>query len=67
MVDSAGYESLVNFRTVDNYLIIERVSSVFTLRNGSSTVCLFNETIPFKKGKGYNARDMGAKFFYDVL
>ncbi|WP_353284615.1 P-type conjugative transfer protein VirB9 [Wolbachia endosymbiont (group A) of Lasioglossum fulvicorne] len=51
MVDSAGYESLVNFRTVDNYLIIERVSSVFTLRNGSSTVCLFNENMPFKKGK----------------
>ncbi|WP_341819405.1 P-type conjugative transfer protein VirB9 [Wolbachia endosymbiont (group A) of Brachyopa scutellaris] len=51
MVDSAGYDSLVNFRTVDNYLIIERVSSVFTLRNGSSTVCLFNENMPFKKGK----------------
>ncbi|GFR24546.1 mgtE_N domain-containing protein [Trichonephila clavata] len=51
MVDSAGYESLVNFRTADNYLIIERVSSVFTLRNGSSTVCLFNENMPFKKGK----------------
>ncbi|MGL9689154.1 MAG: P-type conjugative transfer protein VirB9 [Wolbachia sp.] len=51
MVDSAGYESLVNFRTVDDYLIIERVGSVFTLRNGSSTVCLFNENMPFKNGK----------------
>lgn len=49
MVDSKGYESLINFRTVDDYLIIERVGSVFTLRNGSSTVCLFNEKIPFKK------------------
>ncbi|QKX01958.1 P-type conjugative transfer protein VirB9 [Wolbachia endosymbiont of Cruorifilaria tuberocauda] len=47
IVDSAGYESLVNFRTVNDYLIIERVGSVFTLRNGSSTVCIFNEGIPF--------------------
>ncbi|MDD9331790.1 MAG: P-type conjugative transfer protein VirB9 [Wolbachia sp.] len=51
VVDSEGYESLINFRTVDNYLIIERVSSVFTLRHGSSTVCLFNENMPFKKKK----------------
>ncbi|MDN5247806.1 MAG: P-type conjugative transfer protein VirB9 [Wolbachia endosymbiont of Tyrophagus putrescentiae] len=51
MVDSKGYESLVNFRTVDNYLIIERVSSVFTLRNGSNVVCLFNGNMPYKKKK----------------
>lgn len=51
MVDSKGYESIVNTRTVDDYLIIERVSSVFTLRNGSDTVCLFNEDMPFNKKK----------------
>ncbi|MBV0900066.1 MAG: P-type conjugative transfer protein VirB9 [Wolbachia endosymbiont of Fragariocoptes setiger] len=49
IVDSKGYESLVNFRTVDDYLIIERVGSVFTLRNGSNVVCLFNEKIPFQR------------------
>ncbi|QKX03197.1 P-type conjugative transfer protein VirB9 [Wolbachia endosymbiont of Litomosoides sigmodontis] len=51
IVDSSGHESLVNFRTVDDYLIIERIGSVFTLRNGSGTVCLFNENMPFIKGK----------------
>ncbi|WP_333023907.1 P-type conjugative transfer protein VirB9 [Wolbachia endosymbiont of Pentidionis agamae] len=49
VVDNKGYESLINFRAVNDYIIIERVSSVFTLRNGSSTVCLFNEEMPFKK------------------
>ncbi len=43
MVNSEGYESLINFRVVDDYLILEKVGSVFTLRKGSSTVCLFNE------------------------
>ncbi|OEY86717.1 P-type conjugative transfer protein VirB9 [Wolbachia pipientis] len=51
VVNSHGYESLVNFRTEDDFLIVERVNSVFTLRHGSSTVCLFNENIPFKKSK----------------
>lgn len=51
LVDSRGRESLVNFRTVDDYLIIERVSSVFTLRNGTYTACLFNENMPLKKKK----------------
>ncbi|WP_395877956.1 TrbG/VirB9 family P-type conjugative transfer protein [Ehrlichia muris] len=41
-VDSEGYESLVNFRISGDYVIIERVSSAFTLRYGSDTVCVFN-------------------------
>ncbi|QKX00878.1 P-type conjugative transfer protein VirB9 [Wolbachia endosymbiont of Dipetalonema caudispina] len=49
IVDLAGHESLINFRTVNDYLILEKVGSVFTLRNGSSTVCLFNENMPLKK------------------
>ncbi|MDG7056220.1 MAG: TrbG/VirB9 family P-type conjugative transfer protein [Wolbachia endosymbiont of Meromenopon meropis] len=51
IVDSVGRESLVNFRTFDDFLIVEKVGSVFTLRNGSSTVCLFNENIPFKRNR----------------
>ncbi|CEI84945.1 Conjugal transfer protein TrbG/VirB9/CagX [Ehrlichia minasensis] len=41
-VDSEGYESLINFRVSGDYVIIERVSDVFTLRYGSDTVCVFN-------------------------
>jgi type IV secretion system protein VirB9 len=44
-VDSNGYESIVNFRIVDKYLAIESISSVFTLRYGADTVCVFNETL----------------------
>ena len=46
-VDSQGYESLVNFRVVKDYVVIERTSRAFTLRYGSSTACVFNE-----KGSG---------------
>ena len=42
-VDSSGFESIVNFRIVGEYLIVEEVSSKFTLRNGSEIVCVFNE------------------------
>ncbi len=60
LVDYAGYESLINFRVVNDYVIIERVSSVFTLRHGAATVCLFNEQMPYhstkKGGKGLRKR-----------
>ncbi|ASI47392.1 MAG: P-type conjugative transfer protein VirB9 [Anaplasma ovis] len=42
-VDAEGYESLVNFRIVGDYVVVERVSPAFTLRYGSSTACVFNE------------------------
>ncbi|MGN7678821.1 MAG: P-type conjugative transfer protein VirB9 [Anaplasma sp.] len=42
-VDSEGYESLVNFRVVGDYVVVERVAAAFTLRYGSSTACVFNE------------------------
>ena len=45
LVDSNNYESLVNFRMVGNYLVIEAISPRFTLRNGSDIVCVFNETL----------------------
>ncbi|QXK92196.1 P-type conjugative transfer protein VirB9 [Neoehrlichia mikurensis] len=41
-IDSEGYESLINFRIVNDYVVIERVSHAFTLRHGSDTVCVFN-------------------------
>jgi type IV secretion system protein VirB9 len=45
-VDSAGEENLVNFRKNGNYIVIERVTSVFTLRHGSDVMCVFNEAKP---------------------
>lgn len=44
-VDSDGFEGLVNFKTSGDYLIVERVNDLFTLRNGVDTVCVFNEKI----------------------
>jgi type IV secretion system protein VirB9 len=49
-VDSDGFESLVNFRVAGDYIVIERVASQFTLRNGSDIVCVYNNTL-FKSGK----------------
>lgn len=44
-VDSNGFESIVNFRIVGEYLIVEEVSGKFTLRNGAEIVCVFNENM----------------------
>ena len=41
-VDSDGYESLINFRSVKNYIITEIISPQFTLRNGNDIVCVYN-------------------------
>jgi len=49
-VDSGGFESLVNFRVAGDYIVVERVSSQFTLRNGSDIACIYNNNL-FKSGK----------------
>lgn len=46
-VDREGKESLVNSRAEGQYVVIERVASQFTLRNGSMVACLFNRNKPF--------------------
>ena len=46
-VDRDGKESLVNSRVEGQYVVIERVASQFTLRNGSVVACLFNRNKPF--------------------
>lgn len=45
-VDSAGEENLINFRKNANYIVVERVTSQFTLRNGADVICVFNESRP---------------------
>ena len=49
-VDAAGFESLVNFRSAGQYIIVERVAPQFTLRNGPDIVCVYNATM-YSNGK----------------
>jgi type IV secretion system protein VirB9 len=41
-VDADGFEALINFRAAGSYIIVERVSPQFTLRNGNDIVCVYN-------------------------
>jgi type IV secretion system protein VirB9 len=43
MVDGQGNESLINYRTRGDYIVVERVAKQFTLRHGNDVVCVFNE------------------------
>ncbi|MFW0776837.1 MAG: P-type conjugative transfer protein VirB9 [Rickettsiales bacterium] len=44
-VDDLGNESLVNYRTRGDYIVIERVVKRFTLRHGPAIICVFNEKL----------------------
>lgn len=44
-VDKNGYEVMVNFKMLGDYVVIEGSHKTLTLRYGSSTVCVFNENI----------------------
>jgi type IV secretion system protein VirB9 len=44
-VDAGGFESLINFRSAGSYIIVERVSPQFSLRNGSDIVCVYNTNL----------------------
>lgn len=43
MADDTGAESLINFRTRGDYIVVERVAKKFTLRHGTMVACVFNE------------------------
>lgn len=43
LVDPSQNESLINYRVVDGYIVVERVAPKFTLRNGRDVICVFNE------------------------
>jgi type IV secretion system protein VirB9 len=45
-VDSVGNEELINFRKRGNYIVVERVTSRFTLRRGADILCVYNERMP---------------------
>ena len=46
-VDTDGSESLINYRTRGDYIVVERVAKRFTLRHGKTVVCVFNEAKGF--------------------
>ena len=41
-VDSEGFESLVNYRITETYMIVEKVAPQYSLRNGGDIVCVYN-------------------------
>lgn len=45
-VDPDGSEGMINFRTRGDYIVVERVSPAFTLRNGPYVLCIFNDAMP---------------------
>ncbi len=49
-VDAQGKEYLVNFRARNDKIIVERVSSRFTLRHGNEIVCVYNEAMSQRGG-----------------
>lgn len=44
-VDSDGYEMMVNYRIVENYIVVEQLASNFTLRSGNDIVCIYNNNL----------------------
>lgn len=63
MVHSDGSESLINFRTRGNYIVVERVAAQFTLRNGKDIVCVFNNNLPLRSS-GEHPRPIKEKEWY---
>lgn len=45
LVHGDGSESIINFRTRDDYIVVERVAAQFTLRHGQDVVCVFNKNM----------------------
>lgn len=50
VVDEKGKESLVNFNVNGRYLVIERIGKQFTLRDGDTATCIFNESYSEETG-----------------
>ena len=46
MVNSDRTESIVNYQQRGPYIVVERLATQFTLRDGSDAVCIFNEGFP---------------------
>ncbi len=47
-VNPDSSEALINYRVNGPYIVVERVSSAFTLRWGNEVACVFNENLPMR-------------------
>ena len=54
MADDHGEESIINYRTRGDYIVVERVAKKFTLRHGTDIVCVFNDGKPLNPISGTN-------------
>ncbi len=51
--NQAGRESVVNFRSNENYIIIQRIAPQFTLRNGKTIIAsVFNNKMIAEMNEG---------------
>ena len=51
-VEADGAEAVVNYRMEGRYVVIERLASLYTLRQGSESLCLFSEERPLRAEDG---------------
>lgn len=49
MVDREGHEALINYRVSKKYVVVERVTSKYTLRHGPDIICVHNESMKDKR------------------
>ncbi len=52
LVNNDGSEALVNYRVEKGYIVIERVTSRYTLRHGNDVICVFNEKPLLRNNSG---------------
>lgn len=57
LVDSQGKEALINYRTRGDFIVVERVWGVYTLRHGPDLVCVYNESWNGGAGRNVKAGD----------
>ncbi len=62
-VDAQGNEAIVNFRTRGDYIVVERVSPIMTLRRGGYIVCVYNEAMTHEKIPDPERRSIIERFF----
>lgn len=63
VVHGDGSESLINFRTRGDFIVVERVAAQFTLRHGQDVVCVFNRHMTVRSS-GSAPRSIKSKKWY---
>lgn len=63
LVHADGSESLINFRTRGDYIVVERVGAQFTLRHGQDVLCVFNNNASLRTSGPY-PRSIEKKGFF---